>query len=117
MDEQFDEQFYDNPDTTIDEIFPLRWLKASLLNEAITLTISSVRIEYRDNLPRPVLSFAETQARLLVNHTNAESIAKMYGRRLQDWTSKRITLYKVIVPYGNDLVPAIRVREPESEDQ
>lgn len=87
----------------------------------VTVTISKVMFEelrkigqrgVEDEKERvPVLVFAETPKKLILNKTNASSIAVMYGTQASEWVGKRVTLYPTRVKCGRDTVDAIRVRE------
>lgn len=59
----------------------------------------------------PVLLFSETPKKLILNKTNASSIAVLYGTQASEWVGKRVTLYPTRVKCGRDTVDAIRVRE------
>jgi hypothetical protein len=60
---------------------------------------------------RPVLTFQETPKKLVLNPTNAESIAEMYGTKAESWIGKQITLYPTTTKFGREMVDCIRVRE------
>jgi len=59
----------------------------------------------------PVLVFSETPKKLILNKTNASSIATLYGTQASEWIGKRVTLYPTRVKCGRDTVDAIRIRE------
>ena len=42
---------------------------------------------------KPVLRFEGTEKGLILNRTNAETIARLYGNDIENWTGKRIVLY------------------------
>lgn len=83
-----------------------------------TLTINSVKVEQLVMVggakkTKPVISFSETKKKLVLNKTNADSIASMYGAEASKWVGKRITLYPAKALFGNQTVDAIRIREKE----
>jgi hypothetical protein len=57
-----------------------------------------------------VLYFEETEKMLVLNKTNAQSIAKLHGGELKDWIGKRVTLYPAQVQAFGDTHEAVRVR-------
>ena len=82
----------------------------------VTLTIAKIEME---NLRRqgggvdrkPIIMFGETKKKLVLNKTNASSIASMHGCKAEDWIGKKVTLYPTKTQCGRDTVDCIRVRE------
>ncbi len=98
-----------------DEIFPKDFFNAEdLLRGPKVLTIRSMGIEEvgPDKKPKLVARFDETHKRLVVNHTNAETIKQMFGPDTQDAIGGRIELFTERATYNGKPVPAIRVRRP-----
>ncbi len=108
--------------TSIDELStPSNSLKAADLDGSeVTLTIMSYSIKEFDQTDKktgesymakkPILSFAGTEKTLVCNKTNREAIAYAYGKEMDDWIGKSVTLYPTMVSFGNEMVEAIRVR-------
>ena len=66
--------------------------------EQAVFKILSIRYEAIQNPEggteeKPVLRFGDTEKGLILNRTNAETIAGLYGSEVESWTSKRITLF------------------------
>ncbi len=61
---------------------------------------------------KPVIYMRGTEKGFAVNATNGKTIAAMYGKHIEGWVGKRITLYKSTTrnPEGGDEVECIRVR-------
>lgn len=100
-------------------MFPSDYVSAvEFKGRDVTLTIKSVTVE---NLKlrggtserKPVVHFAETKKRLVLNKTNADSIAQEHGTDADKWLGKKITLYPTKTQCGRDMVDCIRVREPK----
>jgi predicted YcjX-like family ATPase len=96
-----------------DELYPGRFIKAGdLKGRDVTVTISKVHVEELEGTKKQskgILSFRESPKELVLNRTNGECIKAMFGRRLTDWTGKRITIYPAKIE--SDLADlAIRVR-------
>ena len=64
-----------------------------------------------------VLSFNGAAKTLVVNKTNAESIANVYGKELEDWPGKPVTLFATQTSFGGKMVPCIRVTIPQQPPQ
>ena len=82
----------------------------------VTLTIKHIqkedlKMKGGKSETKPVIYFAETPKKLVVNATNADSIGQMYGPRAEDWIGKRITLYPTKTTFGRETVDCIRIRE------
>lgn len=99
-------------------MYPSDFLAAAdFRGKDVTLTIVSVSV---DELPlagstkkekRPVLRFKETKKKLVLNKTNAKSIAKAFGPMTATWTGKRPTFFPTTTRFGKETVECIRVRE------
>jgi hypothetical protein len=93
-----------------DELYPGRFIKAGdLKGKQVTLTISAVRVEelVGDKGPqmKGIMSFDRTDKQLPLNKTNGICMKAMFGREVQKWVGKRVTLF----PGNWDGEPAIRV--------
>lgn len=82
----------------------------------VTLTITKVFIDTLKmkggaSEQKPVLTFGGTEKKLVLNKTNAASIAVMYGDKAESWVGKRVTFYPSKTQCGRDMVDCIRVRE------
>jgi hypothetical protein len=57
----------------------------------------------------PVVYFVETKRGWILNRTNAEAIAAMFGLETNNWKGKRVTLHSAEVQFGKERVKAVRV--------
>lgn len=98
-----------------DELFPGRFLKAGMLGDSKpTMTIKAVERELLPSEkggdePRTILSFQERPFELSINKTNAKLLLAMFGRQVQTWVGKRITLYRTEVKSFGKMEPCIRI--------
>lgn len=81
-----------------DELYPGRFLKAGeFKGKKPTLTITEVEIKelIGDKGPqiKGVISFQKTEKKLALNKTNGICLKAMFGRKVQDWIGKRVTLF------------------------
>lgn len=81
-----------------DELYPGRFIKAGELKEKkVTLTISDVDIEELvgddGKKVKCIISFKESEKKLVACKTNGYSIKSMFGVKLAEWIGKRITIY------------------------
>ena len=51
---------------------------------------------------------------LVLNKTNNGNLIKFLGKETENWGDKEVELYVVRVPFKNEDVDAIRVRQPET---
>jgi hypothetical protein len=95
------------------EAFPSKYLKASDLEGKNRLAIMDyVQIEKLGDDERPVLYFQGQEKGLVLNRTNTEAIATLYGDEMNDWQGQEIVMFKAMVAFKKETVPAIRVRAP-----
>jgi len=107
-------------------LFPSLFLGAEdLQGKDVTLTMRRVLVEDLQGQggqseKKPCLFFEETrdkaekngakEKRLVLNRTNAKTIAKLYGPEVDDWAGKQITLFPTTTQAFGDTVDCIRVR-------
>lgn len=103
----------------IDQMFPSKYLKAGDCEEAdLTLTIASVKFEELGQgdkaETKPVVYFDEAEKGLVLNKTNATTIAELHGRTTEQWIGKRIAIYATEVEMGGKVSMGIRLRAPKA---
>lgn len=99
----------------IDQMFPSKYLKAGDCEEAdLILTIASIKFEELGQgdkaETKPVVYFDEAEKGLVLNKTNATTIAELHGRNTDQWVGKRIAIYATEVEMGGKVSMGIRVR-------
>jgi hypothetical protein len=86
--------------TVFDQLYAGRFLKAGeLLGKKVTLTISDVDLEeLQDDTgakkAKAIISFRETEKKLVSCKTNGLSVREMFGKELSAWVGKKITLFE-----------------------
>jgi hypothetical protein len=100
---------------SVNDMYPSKWLKASDCEDGdMVLTISGIvqeRIGQGSQADdKWVLNFEEEEKGLVLNKTNTNTIAKLYGNDTDDWIGKQVTLFATEVQFQGDMVEAIRVR-------
>ncbi len=94
-------------------LFPSNYLSAEELEDGDKVfTIKSVEMEPvgQEKQEKPVLNFDGSEKGLVLNKTNANVIASLYGSNIEDWVGKAITLYATEVQYQGKTTMGIRVR-------
>lgn len=81
-----------------DELYPGRFIKASdLKGGKVTLKITRVHVEelVGDKGPqmKGVIAFEKTEKQLALNKTNGICLKEMFGKKVQEWVGKRVTLF------------------------
>ena len=96
----------------IDQAFPSKYLKAAdLAGKTYRMTITGVHFEdIGDDQRKLVATLAGAQKALVINRTNAEAIAIVYGRDTDNWIGKTIELFSMRVQGPNGMTDGIRVR-------
>lgn len=104
-------------------LFPSKYLKAAdLRGREVTLTIERIEVQElalrgtSQKERKGVIVFRQKRkdgnvAQLVLNRTNADTIAAMYGSETDDWRGSNVTLYPTRVRFGPKMVDAIRIRE------
>jgi len=97
------------------DAFPSNYMKASDLRGDTVVTIDRVEMEIvgqgRQAEKKPVVYFRQHDKGLVLNKTNANTIAKIAGsEEMDEWGGRRITLWPTDVESGGELVMGIRVR-------
>lgn len=117
----------------IDDLFPGRYMKAGQLGERKhTFTIADVQLE---TLPddkggergKGVIFFREVPYAWVVNKTNSLCIRAMFGRTVDAWVGKRITLFRgeykgdyAIRVWGSPEIRSdmqVKIKLPKRKDQ
>lgn len=81
-----------------DELYPGRFLKASdFKGKNVTLKIKEVNLEElvgdKGAQVKGVIAFEKTEKQLALNKTNGICIKEMFGKKVQEWVGKRVTLF------------------------
>lgn len=98
-------------------LFPSDYLAAvEFKGRDVTLTIAKVareELQMKGGVKekKVVVYFAKTEKKLVLNKTNADSIAQLYGTQAEAWVGKRVTLFPTTTQCGREVVDCIRVRE------
>ncbi len=109
----------------ISEAFPSQYLKCADLNgKPWNMKIRTVALENlgqgNDKKEKPVVYFEKAQKGLVLNKTNATTIAKVYGDDTGAWTGQGVQVFPTTTEFKGETVDAIRVRvvqQAQSEKQ
>lgn len=97
----------------INEQFPSKYLKASdLQGRSVTVKMGRVEQEKVGDDMKLILYFQGKERGVVLNKTNANNVAAIYGGETEDWYGKEITLVEAMVDFQGKSVPAIRMRAP-----
>lgn len=97
----------------INQWFPSKYLKAADLGgREFVLTIARVVVENVGQPPekKPVVYFNKAEKGLILNRTNAMTIAGAYTPETDNWSGKVVTLYSTRVKAFGSMHDVIRVR-------
>lgn len=102
----------------ISDQFPSKYLRASDFESETTVAIARVNIEEvgatQDRLP--VLYLQGYDKGVVLNRTNSNTIAGLYGDDTDDWEGEAITLFTAMVSFQGETKPAIRMKAPRRKD-
>lgn len=101
--------------------FPTKYIKvADLGGQDATFIIESLIMEQvEDGKPdtKPVVKFAGQKQGLVLNKTNATTIAGMYGEDYSQWAGKPVTLFPTTCEMAGETKSCIRIRPVASQTQ
>lgn len=98
----------------ISSAFPSNYLKAAdLQGRNVSIKIDRVETEKIGQDNKLVLYFQGKDKGMVLNKTNANNIAYLYGEETDNWHGCEITLFEAMVDYQGKTVPAIRIRGPQ----
>jgi arabinogalactan endo-1,4-beta-galactosidase len=98
----------------ISSAFPSNYLKASdLQGKNILVKMDRTEYEMIGNDKKLILYFQGKEKGMVLNKTNANNIAHIYGEETDEWKGAEIVLFEAMVDFQGKTVPAIRVRAPQ----
>jgi arabinogalactan endo-1,4-beta-galactosidase len=103
----------------INEQFPSKYLKASDLkgrNQHVTMANLASEDIGKGEM-KLILYFQGKQKGMVLNKTNANNIAAIYGPETEDWVGQPIVIFEAMVDFQGKTVPALRVRAPQPKDR
>ena len=101
----------------VDSLYPSRFLRCADLNgRPMRVTIEGLKKDDIGGEAKVVLSFTDGTKALILNKTNAKSIAKAIGPETSTWRGKSIILVPAQVDFSGDIVDAIRIRAASREE-
>ena len=103
----------------INDAFPSKYLKASDLqgrNHSVTIA-NVVTEDIGKGEEKLIIYFQGHKKGMVLNKTNANNIAVLYGPETSDWTGQPIIIFEAMVDFQGKTVPALRVRGPQPKDR
>jgi len=98
-------------------MFPSDFVKADDLDgKDATKTIKAVTMDELTMAggrkeTKPVIRFSDAEKKLVLNKTNASTIAGMYGNETDNWVGKKITMFPTETTFGSETMSCIRIRK------
>lgn len=98
-------------------MFPNDYLGAhEFMGKDVTKRIKSVamedlRVQGGKKERRPVVTFSDAKKKLVLNKTNAKTVAKLYGPDTKGWIGNPVTMYPTTCMLGRETVDCIRIRD------
>ena len=102
--------------TKISEQFPGKWLKAvDLPQDGKVVKIKGFGIEKSQQGDTLNVLYIDGEKPLILNKTNAASLAKAHGDETDDWPGKLVTAYPTTCEVGGETYDVVRLRKPSDE--
>jgi hypothetical protein len=103
-------------DMDIGSAFATKYLKASdLQGRDVTVKMGRVEQEKVGDDQKLILYFQGKEKGMVLNKTNANSIADVYGGETNDWYGQTIILFEQMVDFQGKRVPGLRIRAPRRD--
>lgn len=97
----------------IGSAFPSNFIKCEdLQGRPVQVKMNYVKFEDIGGDNKPVLYFIGKEKGMVLNKTNANMIAELYGDETDGWSNQTVELYPTKTDFQGKRVDAIRVREP-----
>lgn len=101
----------------MNDVYPSKYLKADdLQGREVRVVMSNVEMEKIGDDNKPVLYFKGKDKGVVLNKTNAGTIAAAYGHESEEWFDQPLILFSVMVDFQGKVAPAIRCRVPTAKD-
>lgn len=105
----------------LDQMFPSAYVKSGDIGDhKPVVTIEAIRMQElgqgEEKDTKPVISFVGKDKEMVLNKTNANTIAGLYGMDTKDWIGKKIRLTVTEVAFRGKMGPAIRVSSIKPDD-
>jgi hypothetical protein len=101
----------------ISEEFTSKYLKAADLGgKEVRVIMQHVEKEKLGDDMKLALYFKGKDKAVILNKTNANTIADAYGDDSEDWFDQPLILFSVMVDFQGKVGPAIRCRVPTAKD-
>ena len=99
----------------VHEEFSGSWLKAAdLRGQDVPVTIDRIEREEFGGDPKMVIYFLGKERGLVLNKTNAMTIAQQHGDETDGWAGKQITLFPTQTDFQGKQVACLRIRLPQA---
>lgn len=98
----------------VNDMMTGKYLKAETMTKPALLTIDKIVLEkMNDGKDKWAMYFREITEGFVLNKTNLNTLAELFGPETDDWERQKIVLFVTKVEYGGKMVPGIRVRLPK----
>lgn len=95
-------------------LHPSNYFRAADFTAPRQLTISGLSMEQMpDGARKPALSFVGEAQKLVLNKTNTQLLAALFGRETNNWAGRAIECYADKVPMQGRIVDSIRLRSAQ----
>lgn len=96
-------------------LYPSKYLAAcDLTGKDVKVTVESIKVEEvkteEGAEKKVIIRFTGKQKAMILNKTNAKTIAKRYGNDTDDWIGKAVTLYPTTCQAFGEEMECLRIR-------
>jgi hypothetical protein len=105
-----------------DDLYGGQYLAATDLKQGVFAVIEKIEsgVFARDgktSRPKMVLHFRDAKKPVILNKTNAVTLASAYGKDFNAWIGKKVRVEPEKTPFGGKIVPCIRLYPVREQQQ
>ncbi len=103
----------------INTVFPSKYLSAAEIEDkVVNVTIDRCEMEQmQDGKSVPVLYFRDKSKGMVLNKTNAGTLAMVYGDETNNWPGQPLSIFTADTSYQGKMCKGLRVRIPQRNGQ
>ena len=102
----------------ISQAFPSNYIKAAdLQGQVVRAVITDCQLEDLGGESKPVLRFQDKEKGMVLNKTNATTLADAFGDDTSGWRGKVIEIFSARVSFQGRMVDGLQVRAPTQPSQ
>jgi len=101
----------------VNTVFPTKYVKAQDINGSVNVIIRNAVMEQLGDEYKLIVYFEGHEKGMVLNKTNANNIASLYGPESDGWIGKPMMLVSTFVDFQGKSTAALRLHPPQQQTQ